>query len=128
MTAIEVVALAGAVIVPVKVGWILWRGQKSWFENVTKRYWRNSTVTTVLSLLAAGGLLAILLQELTIVEIWAATLFAMALVSLALAPFSEYMLKVERSWFSDTNVIRTGWVPGLVWTGLIVWVLCALFT
>ncbi|MCX2929868.1 hypothetical protein ORI20_06270 [Mycobacterium sp. CVI_P3] len=128
MSAIEIVALVGAVIVPIKILWILWRGQKSWYETITKKYWRNPVVTTMLSLLASAALLVILLQELTIVEIWASTLFAMALVSLALAPFSKHMLKVEHAWFSETDVVRTGWVPALVWTGLIVWVLYALFT
>lgn len=127
MRPIEIAALAGAVIVPIKVVWILWRGQRSWFEVITKKYWKNPVVTTLLSTLAAIVLLVILLQELTIVEIWASTLFGMAMVSLALAPFSRYMLNVEKAWFTETDVVRTGWVPALVWTGLVVWVLIALF-
>jgi hypothetical protein len=127
MTAIEIVALIGAVIVPVKIVTIIWKGQKSWFEIVTKRYWNNTVVTTLLSLLVAVVLLVILLEELTIVQIWACAVFGMALVSLALAPFSKYMLTVEKSWFTETNVLRTGWIAAIVWIALIVWVLYAIF-
>lgn len=127
MTAIEVVALIGAVIVPIKLVTIIWKGQNAWFETVTKRYWNNAVVTTLLSLLAAVVLLYILLKELTIVQIWAAAMFGMALTSLALAPFSKYMLKVEKRWFTETNVLRTGWVAVIVWVAMIAWVIYALF-
>jgi hypothetical protein len=126
MTPVEVIALAGALIVPIKIIVIL-TGQNVWFENVTKRYWKNAATTTLLSLLAVAVLLFFLLQELTIVQIWAAATFGMALVSLALAPFSKHMISVERKWFTETNVLMTGWVPGVVWLALVVWVLYAVF-
>lgn len=127
MTAVGIIALLGAVIVPIKIVMIL-RGQKFWFETVTKRYWSSAAITTVLSLLVAAILLYFLLKELTIVQVWASAVFGMALVSLALAPFSKYMLRVEKEWFTETNVLRTGWVALVVWVALIVWVLYALFT
>lgn len=126
MTPVEIIALVGALIVPIKIIVIL-RGQNIWFETVTKRYWKNATSTTLLSLLAVAVLLFFLLKELTIVQIWAAAVFGMALVSLALAPFSKYMISVERKWFAETKVLRTGWVPAVVWVALVVWVLYALF-
>jgi len=127
MSAIEIIAFIGAVIVPVKIIMIL-RGQKFWFETVTKRYWSSAATTTLLSLVAAAVLLYFLLKELTIVQVWASAVFGMVLVSLALAPFSKYMLRVEEDWFTKTNVLRTGWVPLIVWVGLVGWVLYALFT
>jgi len=127
MTPIEIMAFIAAVIVPIKIIMIL-KGQKFWFETVTKKYWGDAVVTTILSLLVVVVTLYYLLQELTIIQIWAAALFTMALVSLALAPFSKWMLGVEKKWFTETNVLKTGWVAGLVWLALIVWVLTALFS
>jgi hypothetical protein len=126
MSAVKWIALIGAIIVPVKIVMLL-KGQQFWFEKVTKKYWGNATATTILSLIATVVLLIFLLQELTIVQIWAVTLFAMALISLALAPFSKFMLGAEEKWFTETNVFKTGWVPGVVWVALIVWVLIAIF-
>lgn len=126
MTPIEIMALIAAIIVPIKLI-MVWRSQKSWFNTVTKRYWGNAIVTTILSLIVVVVTLFYLLQELTIVQIWAATLFAMALISLGLAPFSKYMLNVEKKWFTETNVIKTGWVAAIVWLVLVIWVLYTLF-
>ena len=126
MTPIEIMAFIAAIIVPIKLIMIL-RSQKSWFNTVTKRYWNNAVVTTILSLVVVIVTLFYLLQELTIVQIWAVTLFAMALISLGLAPFSKYMLNVEKKWFTEINVLKTGWVAGIVWVALILWVLYAIF-
>ena len=126
MTPIEIMALIAAVIVPIKLLMLL-RSQKSWFNTVTRRYWGNAIVTTILSLIVVIVTLFYLLQELTIVQIWAVTLFAMALISLGLAPFSKYMLNVEKKWFTETNTLKAGWFAAMVWVALIIWVLYALF-
>jgi hypothetical protein len=122
MSTVEWIALIGAIVVPVKI-FMLLKGQEFWFEKVTKKYWGNATVTTWLSLIAVVVLLILLLQEFNIVQIWAVTVFAMALISLALAPFSKYMLGAEERWFKETNVFRTGWVAGVAWVAVVIWVL-----
>jgi len=127
MTAIEIIALVGAIIVPVKIIMLL-KGQKFWFETVTEKYWGNAVTTTILSLLVVIVLLFFLLQELTIIQIWAGAVFGMALTSLALAPFSKWMLGAEKKWFTETNVLKTGWIALIVWTILIVWVFYTLLT
>lgn len=126
MTPIKIMAFIAAIIVPIKIIMLL-RSQKSWFNTVTKRFWGNATVTTILLLIVVVVTLYYLLQELTIVQIWAAALFTMALTALGLAPFSKYMLDVEKKWFTETNVLKTGWVAAIVWLVLIIWVLYALF-
>lgn len=127
MTPIEIIALIGAIIVPIKIIMLL-KGQKFWFEKVTEKYWGNAVTTTILSFLAVVALLFFLLQELTIIQIWAGAIFGMALTSLALAPFSKWMLGVEKKWFTETNVLKTGWIALIVWLALIIWVLIVLFT
>lgn len=127
MTPIEIIALIGAIIVPIKIIMLL-KGQNFWFEKVTEKYWGNAVTTTILSLLAVVVLLFFLLQELTIIQIWAGAIFGMALTSLALAPFSKWMLGVEKKWFTETNVLKTGWIALIAWLALIVWVLITLFS
>ncbi|MBE9593267.1 MAG: hypothetical protein IMF19_07280 [Proteobacteria bacterium] len=127
MTPIEIMAFIAAIIVPIKIIMLL-RSQKSWFNTVTRRFWGNAVVTTILSLIVVIVTLYYLLQELTIIQIWAVTLFTMALIVLGLAPLSKYMLNVEKKWFTETNVLKTGWVAAIVWLVLIIWVLYALFT
>jgi len=126
MSLTTLLALITAVIVIVKLLMVR-KSQGLWFNTVTSRYWKGSgTVTMLLSLVAASIALVILLQELTIVQIWACLFFSMALVSMALAPFAKYMLEAEKNWFAEENVLKKGWVPLVVWVGFSVWVLIAI--
>jgi hypothetical protein len=72
MTPIEIMAFIAAIIVPIKIIMLL-RSQKSWFNTVTRRFWGNAVVTTILSLIVVIVTLYYLLQELTIIQIWAVT-------------------------------------------------------
>ena len=126
MSVIDFIALLAAVIVVSKIA-ILIKHQRFWYGNVTRRYWKGSgTLTMIVSFAVAAGTLLFLLQELTIVQIWAAVFFGMAITSMALAPFAKYMLEVEGKWFSEPSTLKTGWFPGLVWIALSLWVLIAL--
>lgn len=126
MSLVTMLALITALIVIVKLLMIR-RSQGLWFNTITSRYWKGSgTVTMILSLVAASIALAILLQELTIVQIWACLFFSMALVSMALAPFAKYMLEAEKSWFAKEDVLKKGWVSLIVWVGFSVWVLISI--
>jgi len=128
MTPIEIIALIVAVIVPVKLI-ILMKSQKLWFRKVTSNYWVGSgNITMILSFVVAVVSLFFLLQELTIIQVWATMLFSMALISMALAPFSKYMLEVENKWFSETNTIKKGWLATIVWVAISIWVLISLFS
>jgi len=126
MTPIEIMALIAAIIVPIKIITLL-RSRQSWFNTVTKRFWGNPVATTILLLIVVIVTLYFLLQELTIVQIWAASLFIMALIALGLAPLSKYMLEIEKKWFTEMNVLKIGWLPAIVWLALIIWVLYTLF-
>ncbi len=127
MSLVEVLALLTAVIVVSKAA-ILLKSQRFWYGNVTSRYWKGSgNLTMLLSFVVAAIALAILLQELTIVQIWAVMLFSMALTSMALAPFSKYMLEVEKKWFAETNVLKEGWFAAIIWMTLSIWVLFSIF-
>ena len=86
MSLVELLALTTAIIVIVKTV-ILLKSQRFWYGNITSRYWKGSgNLTMFLSFIVASITLMILLRELTIIQIWAVMLFAMALISMALAP------------------------------------------
>ena len=128
MNPVEIIALLTALIVPIKLV-ILMRSQKFWFKNVTSNYWVGSGNTTmILSFLVSVVSLYFLLQELTIVQIWAALFFSMALISMALAPFSKYLLEAENRWFTETNTVKKGWLSTIVWVAISLWVLIAIFS
>lgn len=128
MTMVDVLGLLTAVIVISKIA-ILLKSQRFWYGTVTSRYWKGSgTLTMALSFIVAAITLIILLRELTIVQVWAAMLFSMALTSMALAPFSAYMLEAEKKWFSETNTLKKGWFAAVVWMALSIWVLISIVT
>lgn len=126
MTAIEIMALAVVVFAGVKLPltFITPKSWKIWWRTVTQRTWTNPVRTTVAMLLLMVVSLAFLLRELTIIQIFAATLFGWSLVILGFAPFSKEMLEVEEKMFKQKE---KGWLAALVWAILIVWVLYALF-
>ena len=126
MTPVQIMALIAALIVPIKLLTLL-KSQKTWLDNVTRRFWANSVITSIFAFIVVVITLYYLLQELTIVQIWAALLFSMALIALGLAPFSKYMLQVEEQWFTKTNTLKAGWFAVMVWLVLAIWVLYALF-
>ena len=126
MTPVEVIALVTAIVVLGKVVTLL-RSQRRWFSGVTTKFWGGTGTTTMaVAAVVAAATLWFLLEELTIVQIWAAMMFCMAITVMGLAPFSKYLLEAEDKWFSETNTLRKGWLPAIVWVGLSLWVLYAL--
>lgn len=127
MTPIEIMALIVVLFAGSKLLLVLIGQQKSWFGTVTKRFWANSTLITLVTLALAAVTLIYLLKELTIVQIFAAMLFVMLLIVMGLAQFSKDMLALEEKWFKGEDMRKKGWFAILVWLALVVWVLYALF-
>mgnify|MGYP000327054479 CR=1 FL=1 len=101
--------------------------QKSWFTSSTKRFWAHPRMLTIGSLVAVIVSLWFLLQELTIVQVFAVTFFSMSLIVLGLAPLSKYMLEIEEKWFKEEKMITIGPIAWIVWSGLSIWVLYTIF-
>ncbi len=127
MTPIEIMALIVVLFAGSKLLLVLIGQQKSWFGTVTKRFWANSTLITLVTLALAAVTLIYLLKELTIVQIFAAALFTMILITMGLAQFSKDMLALEEKWFKGEDMRKKGWFAIIVWLALVVWVLYALF-
>ena len=128
MTPIEIIALITALIIPIKLV-MLMKSQRLWFNKVTTKFWGGSgNLTMILAFIVAAVSLFFLLQELTIVQVWATMFFSMALIVMALAPFSKYLLKAEDNWFSETNTIKKGWLATIVWVAISIWVIISIFS
>ncbi|MDI6888444.1 MAG: hypothetical protein QMC78_01950 [Methanocellales archaeon] len=123
MTPIEIMALIVALFAGIKM-LVTLINPKYWKNTVTKRSWANPTLTSLVSLVLTVVTLAFLLRELTIVQIFAVMLFAMGLIMLGFAPYSKEMLVLEDKMFKQKE---KGWLAGLVWAVLTIWVLYALF-
>lgn len=126
MTPIEIMAFIVAFFTLGKMLTMLF-SQKSWFPNLTKRFWGHPRRLTIGSLVVVIVSLWFLLQELTIVQVFAVTFFSMSLIVLGLAPLSKYMLEIEKKWFKEEKMITIGPIAWIVWVGLSIWVLYALF-
>ncbi len=124
MGPIEIMALILAIVVIVKTV-LLVASPKTWIKNVTKKCWECSTKTrNIVSLVLIALTLFFLLGELTIVQIFAVTLFVMALVMLAVASYPKETLLFEKRIFQN---LKAGLLAGVVWIALEIWVLYTLF-
>lgn len=124
MTPIEIMALIVATAVLIKLV-LMVASPKSWKSTVTKRSWANPILTTIVSLVVMVVSLIFLIRELTIIQIFAVMFFAMSLMILSFAPYSKDMLVLEDKMFKN---LKKGWVAGIVWLVLAIWVLYALLT
>jgi len=124
MTPVEILALGIALYAGIKLVITYAINPDIWFGNLTKRGWKNSTVTSVVALALAAVSLYFLLQELTIIQIAAATVFGFALVVLGFAPYGKEMLPLEQAMFSQA---KKAWPAAIVWGLFVIWILYALF-
>jgi len=78
----------------------------------------------VLMLLFAVVILAFLLQEINIIQIWVAALFGMILYGLVMVYYHKGYLKIVDQVFKDR---KKAWFIWLVFLAMSIWVLYALF-
>jgi len=130
MTPIEIMAFIVAVFVGFKLLVVL-ISPKSWMGIVkTETIWKNPIPTTLVSIVLAAVTLMYLLQELTIVQIFATTLFVMFLMIITLSSCAKATLALEKQVFKEIDVKKLSieaWLALIVWAVLVIWVLYALF-
>ncbi len=124
MTPVKILALLVAVLGAVKLLVILTR-PKSWLPAV-KTVYAKPVLTMILALAAAGIILKYLLMELTIIQIFAAMSFMMALMAMGIAAYGKEITDFAEKLLQDKNVIKKAWLSIIVWIVLIVWVFCAI--
>tara|TARA_Y100000310_G_C20275693_1_gene620111 strand:- start:77 stop:514 length:438 start_codon:yes stop_codon:yes gene_type:complete len=125
MTPVEIMALIVALLATIKI-LVIMHNPKNWIGVVEKVY-SNPAVMTVVGLVLAAVSLFYLLEELTIVQIFAAMLFFMLLSLMGIAAFSKDVMAMEKKLLKDKAIIKKAWLAFLVWVLLIIWVLVTLF-
>ena len=125
MTPIETFALILIIASAVKLVVVI-INPKSWL-NMVKNIWINITLATIISLVLASIVLYYLLQELTIVQILATTLFVALLIAAGMAVYANELMKIFDKALKDKSLIKKSWLYILVWLVLLIWGLKELF-
>jgi len=121
MRPVEIIALIVAVIGLVKLAVIVTQ-PKSWLSLVKKVY-AKPQVTMAVSLVLALIIIKYLLQEMTIVQVFAAMGLVMAITAASFAAFGKEIIDFAETIFKKKNLIAQAWPLISVWTILIIWVL-----
>ena len=121
MSALEILALLVIILGAIKI-LVISSNSKSWLK-VVKAVYGNPHVTMFVAIIMGVVSLWILLQELTIVQIFACMLFFMSLMVMGFSLFSKEMVGLAEKILAKNNVLRRSWAMMLVWVVLVVWVL-----
>jgi hypothetical protein len=121
MSPIKIIALIFVVFALVKLV-VISISPASWKTFIKKMY-AKPLYTIGLSLIAAIFILRYLLQELTIVQIFASMTFMMALMMVQFAVFSKEITELMDKFLNDRNVLKRAWLSISIWLILMIWVL-----
>lgn len=126
MRPIETLALLVAGLATIKF-LVIFVKPSAWSGVVHKTYGRPA-VTVSLALILAAVFLNILLKEISIVQIFGAMAFLMALMLAGAASFGDEITALAEKMLKDRDIIKRAWLIIAVWIALIVWVLCEIFS
>lgn len=125
MTPIEIIALIVILVAAIKII-VLLINPKSWM-GVVRKVWTNPMITSVISLILAAVVLYYLLQEITIIQVFAAMALVGLLAALGIAAYSNEIVALGEKMLKDKAVIKKAWLALLIWIILIIWALKELF-
>jgi len=120
MTPMKTIALIFIAFALIKLAVILTNPQ-SWKSFVKKLYSRP-IITMTLALVAAAAILIYLLEELTIVQIFACMTFMMALMMVQFAAYGKEIVEISDKFLNDKSVIKKAWLSISIWIILMIWV------
>jgi hypothetical protein len=127
MTPVEIMALVVVVVSVIKLVVTLINPQ-IWMRKVARGVYGNKQVTAIVCLVLGAVTFYYLLQELSIVQIFAAFLAFWFVFILAVLPFGRDIVSaVETKYTSTGEVWRRSWLVVVIWIVLLVWVVKELF-
>jgi len=127
MAGIETLAWIFLIVAAVKLIVVL-VSPKIWLNSVVRKIWKNSFLAGLVSFVLAVVCLYILLQELTIVQIFAVMLFVSLLAALGIAAYSKEVVGLAEKLMKDKKILKKSWFYLLIWIALVVWGLAALLS
>ena len=125
MTPIEIIALTFIVFGLIKLV-VIWNNPVNW-KPVVKGVYGKPVVTMAVALVLGAVILRYLLEELTIVQIFASMTFMMALIMLQFAALGRELTEWCEQFFNDRAMLKRIWFYLIVWLILMGWVLYEIF-
>ena len=125
MAPVQIIALAFVVFVFLKIIIIL-KDPEAW-KSFVKALYSKPLLVSLIALGLAGIILKCLLQELTIVQIFASMTFMMAMMMVQFAAFGKEITEITDKFLKDRSVMKKAWLSLTVWLILMVWVVIEVF-
>ena len=125
MTPIEWMAAVIAIIVVIKLLVIVIK-PSAWMK-VVKLVYSNPIVLMVLGLIIAAGSIWYLLEEVTIVQIFAVMVFVSGLAMMTVAVYAKEVVAMASKMLKNKQFLSKAWLSIIIWLLLAVWVLKVLF-
>lgn len=122
MTPIEIIALVLIIISTIKV-LVIFVKPNAWLNSVVKPIWKKPFITSVISLILGAVVLYYLLQELTIVQIFASMAFLTLLIAIGFSVAAKETLAFAEKMYKTKGMIKKFWFYTLIWVALMAWVL-----
>ena len=125
MTPIEIIALIFIIFALVKLV-VIFINPMSW-KSVVKKIYVKPVVTTAVGLVGMAVILRYLLEELTIVQIFASMTFMMALMMIQFSALGHEIVEMSDKFFNDRDILKKVWLSLALWIVLMGWVLYEIF-
>jgi len=124
MTPVEILALLFVLLILVKLIVIAVKPE-AWMNLSNKLF--DGTLTTVVALFLLVVVGFLLLQELTIVQLFASMAFFALLVLIGVVPFREEVSAFAHKLYKGENLLKRTMISVVIWVALSLWVLYSLF-
>ena len=126
MTPIEILATIFAILVLVKL-LIVAVNPKLWMKGVESIV-SNYAFTTIVYVLLTVIIGYIIFKSLSIVQVAAVMLFTSVLIGLTMVPYLDKLLALGKEIVGTrSEMFRRGWLAIVIWAGIAVWTLYAVF-
>lgn|SRR3989344_7722472 len=121
MTPVEIMALAVIVLSIIKLIVIL-INPRAWIRGVGGKLYTSSVATVTICFILATIGLYYLLQEITIIQFFAAILVVWLIMVIAVAPFGKIFLSGAESVYSNKKAVwKKSWLSIIIWLALLIW-------
>ncbi|MFC1703879.1 hypothetical protein ACFL1E_03720 [Candidatus Omnitrophota bacterium] len=125
MTPVKIIALVFILFALVKL-LVIAINPKSW-KGVVKKFYAKPLYITVIALILGVVILRSLLQELTIVQIFASMTFMMVLMMVQFAAYGKEITEISDKFLNNRNILKKIWLSLSIWLILMIWVLVDIF-
>ncbi|MFH1972252.1 MAG: hypothetical protein ABIJ18_02110 [archaeon] len=125
MTPIEIMALIVIGFALIKIV-VLFINPSKWMK-VVEAVFAKPALTLIVAFVWAAVVLVILLQEMTIVHIFASMLFLMPLFLMGFAAYGKDTTAWAKKMLKDKKLMKKSWLLILVWIVLLLWVIYTIF-